>query len=145
MVGLNWWLLSDRPKISAFFFLLAEWLNETFCITRLEMFLTIVENCFHLVHNDHLIRALNTPCPIVVGRIIKNTVVLQGWRDVTQDKGRDGCCVVTASDCCMSVLYFHSHLQRNSRSDQAMLKSWCASRHIMFWFVYWRSGDLTSR
>lgn len=109
------------------------------------MFLTIIENWFRLVDNNHLLGALNAPWLIVVGRIIKNTVVLQGWRDVTQDKGRDSCCVVTASDCCMSVLYFHSHLRQNSRSEQTMLKSWCATRHIMFWFVYWRSGDLASR
>lgn len=75
------------------------------------MFLTIIENCFHWLDNNHLLGALNTPWLIVVRRIIENIVVLQGWRDVTQEKGRDSCCVVTASDCCVSVLYFHSHLQ----------------------------------
>lgn len=78
---------------------------------------------------------------IVVGRTIKDMVVLQGWRDVAQDKGRNGCCVVTAS--AVSFCVFTVILRKNSRSEQAMLKR--ATRQLMFWFVYWRSGDLASR
>lgn len=80
-----------------------------------------------------------------VARTIKPAFILQGWLGVTQDMGSDTCCVVTASDCCTSVLYFHSHLQRNSRSEQLMLKSWCTTRQIMFWSVYRSSGGLASR